>query len=74
MQTKTKFSIKILPRRQSQCDRNTDLVCHVDQFTAVACKKQSKKELAFSNLVSAIRGQPMSYINIYRFLENPEQI
>jgi len=31
-----------------------------------------KKKWSFSNLVSLIRNQLMSYISIYRFLENPE--
>jgi len=36
-------------------------------------KSRVKRSWAFSNLVSVIRGQLMSYINIYSFLENPEQ-
>jgi hypothetical protein len=35
-------------------------------------KSQVKRKWAFSNLVSVIRQQLMSYIDIYRFLENPE--
>jgi hypothetical protein len=36
-------------------------------------KSKVKKSWAFSNLVSVIRGQLMNYVNIYSFLENPEQ-
>jgi len=36
-------------------------------------KSRVKRKWAFSNMVSVIRQQLMSYINIYRFLENPEQ-
>ena len=32
-----------------------------------------KRKWAFSNMVSVIRQHLMSYINIYRFLENPEE-
>jgi transposase len=35
-------------------------------------KSRVKRSWAFSNLVSIIRQQLMSYINIYRFLEDPE--
>jgi hypothetical protein len=35
-------------------------------------KSKVKRNWAFSNMVSVIRQQLMSYINIYRFLENPE--
>lgn len=35
-------------------------------------KSSLKRSWAFSNLVSIIRQQLMSYINIYRFLEDPE--
>jgi hypothetical protein len=36
-------------------------------------KSKLKRKWAFSNMVSVIRQQLMSYINIYRFLENPEE-
>ncbi len=36
-------------------------------------KKKVKRKWAFSNLVSLIRMHLMDYINIYRFLEDPEQ-
>jgi hypothetical protein len=36
-------------------------------------KSKVKRSWAFSNLVSVIRGQLMNYINIYSFLEEPEQ-
>ncbi|MDP4290924.1 MAG: transposase, partial [Bacteroidota bacterium] len=32
-----------------------------------------KRKWAFSNMVSIIRQQLMSYINIYSFLEDPEK-
>jgi hypothetical protein len=35
-------------------------------------KSKVKRSWAFSNLVSVIRQQLMNYINIYRFLEDPE--
>ncbi len=35
-------------------------------------KKRVQKSWAFSNMVSVIRQQLMNYINIYRFLEDPE--
>ena len=35
-------------------------------------KSKVKRKWAFSNLVSVIRQQLMNYIDIYRFLENPE--
>lgn len=35
-------------------------------------RSQVKRKWAFSNLVSVIRQQLMNYINIYRFLEDPE--
>ena len=35
-------------------------------------KSKLKRNWAFSNLVSVIRQQLMSYINMYRFLEDPE--
>lgn len=35
-------------------------------------KGQVKRSWAFSNMVSVIRQQLMNYINIYRFLEDPE--
>lgn len=35
-------------------------------------KSKIKKKWAFSNMVSFIRNQLMSYINVYSFLENPE--
>jgi transposase len=35
-------------------------------------KSQVRRQWAFSNMVSVIRQQLMSYINIYRFLEDPE--
>jgi hypothetical protein len=35
-------------------------------------KNKVKRKWAFSNLVSVIRQQLMNYIDIYRFLENPE--
>ena len=35
-------------------------------------RSKIKRKWAFSNMVSVIRQQLMSYINIYRFLENPE--
>lgn len=39
-------------------------------ITLVKCKVKHK--WAFSNLVSVVRQQLMNYINIYRFLEDPE--
>ena len=36
-------------------------------------KKRVKRKWAFSNLVSLIRMHLMDYINIYKFLENPEK-
>ena len=36
-------------------------------------KSKVKRKWAFSNMVSVIRQQLMNYINIYRFLENPEE-
>jgi hypothetical protein len=36
-------------------------------------KKKIKRKWAFSNLVSLIRMHLMDYINIYKFLENPEK-
>jgi len=39
-------------------------------LTLVKCKVKHK--WAFSNLVSVVRQQLMNYINIYRFLEDPE--
>ena len=36
-------------------------------------KKKIKRKWAFSNLVSLIRMHLMDYINIYRFLEEPEK-
>ena len=36
-------------------------------------RSRVKRSWAFSNLTSIIRQQLMNYINIYRFLENPEQ-
>jgi hypothetical protein len=39
-------------------------------LTLVKCKLKHK--WAFSNLVSVVRQQLMNYINIYRFLEDPE--
>jgi len=35
-------------------------------------KSRVKRQWSFSNMVSVIRQQLMSYINIYRFLEDPE--
>jgi len=35
-------------------------------------RSKIKRKWAFSNIVSVIRQQLMSYINIYQFLENPE--
>lgn len=35
-------------------------------------KSRIKRKWAFSNMVSIVRQQLMSYINIYRFLEDPE--
>jgi transposase len=35
-------------------------------------KSKVKRQWSFSNMVSAVRQQLMSYINIYRFLEDPE--
>ena len=35
-------------------------------------KSKVKRNWAFSNLVSIVRQQLMNYINIYRFLEDPE--
>jgi len=36
-------------------------------------KNKLKRKWAFSNLVSLIRMHLMDYINIYKFLENPEK-
>lgn len=36
-------------------------------------KSKIKRKWAFSNMMSIIRQQLMNYINIYRFLENPER-
>jgi hypothetical protein len=36
-------------------------------------KNRLKRKWAFSNLVSLIRMHLMDYINIYKFLENPEK-
>jgi len=36
-------------------------------------KSKVKRSWAYSNLVSVIRKQLMSYINIYGFLEDPEK-
>ncbi|KAA6321537.1 hypothetical protein EZS27_028820 [termite gut metagenome] len=35
-------------------------------------KSKIKRKWAFSNMVSVVRTQLMSYINIFRFLEDPE--
>lgn len=35
-------------------------------------KSQVKRSWSFSNLVSLVRQQLMNYIDIYKFLENPE--
>lgn len=35
-------------------------------------KGKVKKAWAFSNMASLIRNQLMSYVDLYRFLENPE--
>ncbi|KAA6343562.1 hypothetical protein EZS27_008775 [termite gut metagenome] len=36
-------------------------------------KSKIKRKRAFSNMVSVVRTQLMNYINIYRFLEDPEE-
>jgi len=36
-------------------------------------RSKVKRKWAFSNMVSFIRKQLMSYINVYSFLENPDQ-
>lgn len=36
-------------------------------------KSQIQRKWAFSNMVSVIRQHLMSYINAYRFFENPEK-
>ena len=35
-------------------------------------RSKVKRNWSFSNLVSTVRQQLMSYINVYRFLEDPE--
>lgn len=42
-------------------------------FLLTLVRSKVKRKWAFSNMVSFIRKQLMSYINVYRFLENPEQ-
>lgn len=41
-------------------------------FLLTLVKSKIKKKWAFSNMVSFIRNQLMTYINVYSFLENPE--
>jgi Transposase DDE domain/Domain of unknown function (DUF4372) len=41
-------------------------------FLITLVRSKVKKKWAFSNMVSFIRNQLMSYINVYSFLENPE--
>ncbi len=36
-------------------------------------KSKVKRKWAFSNMVSFVRRQLMNYIDVYSFLENPEQ-
>ncbi len=44
----------------------------IANFLLTLIKSKVKKKWAFSNLVSFIRNQLMSYIDVYSFLENPE--
>lgn len=42
-------------------------------FLLTLVRSKVKRKWAFSNMVSFVRKQLMSYINVYTFLENPEQ-
>ena len=42
-------------------------------FLLTLVRSKVNRKWAFSNMVSFIRRQLMSYINVYTFLENPEQ-
>jgi hypothetical protein len=42
------------------------------QSVTGTCQNKVKRKWAFSNKVSVVRQQLMSYINIYSFLEDPE--
>jgi hypothetical protein len=44
-----------------------------DLLITLIIKSRVKRNWAFSNPVSIIRQQLMDYINIYRFLEDPEK-
>jgi hypothetical protein len=48
------------------------IVCTAKVYRTADVKSRVKRQWAFSNMVSVIRQQLMSYINIYRFLEDPE--
>jgi IS4 transposase len=41
-------------------------------FLLTLIKSKVKRKWAFSNMVSVVRSQLMNYVNIYRFLEDPE--
>jgi transposase len=43
-------------------------------FLLTLIKSKVKQNWAFSNMVSIIRQQLMSYIDIYKFLEDPENV
>ena len=42
-------------------------------FLLTLVRSKVKRKWAFSNMVSFVRKQLMNYVDIYRFLENPEQ-
>ena len=48
-------------------------VCMIANLLVTLIKNRVKRKWAFSNLVSLIRMHLMDYINIYKFLENPEK-
>jgi transposase len=71
-QLKQNFPLKYFPGDNQNAIEIQIWVAMLANLLLMLVKSRVKRPWSFSNTVSVIRQQLMSYINIYRFLEDPE--
>jgi hypothetical protein len=71
-QLKQNFPLKYFPGDNQNAIELQIWVSMLANLLLTPVKSKIKRKRAFSNMVSLIRQQLMSYINLYRFLEDPE--
>ena len=71
--TQTELSSEIFPGGQSECHRNTNMVRLIIQLLMLVVQRKTKRRWAYSNMVSMVRFHLMTYIDLFKFHENPNK-